>query len=73
MMLTGGNVQTRLLSCIVGGLVGAVLASPANNLLALHPAVALIACSFAGVAVGYMVSILIDVFGGDHSQIGSPK
>jgi hypothetical protein len=73
MMVTGGNVQTRLLACIAGGLVGAVLTSPINNLLALPPAVALIACSFAGLAVGYVVSILIDVFSSDHNQIDSPK
>lgn len=73
MIVPGENVQTRLLSCIAGGLVGAVLASPINGLLALPPAVALIACALAGVAVGYVVSILIDVFGSDHNQIDSPK
>lgn len=66
-------MQTRLLACVAGGLVGAALASPINSLLALPPAAALIVCSLGGVAVGYVVSILIDVFGTDQDEADSPK
>jgi hypothetical protein len=57
-------VQTRLLSCLAGGLLGVALASTINESLGLTPTLAMIACASAGVALGYMVSILFDVFGG---------
>lgn len=56
-------MQTRLLSCIAGGLLGVVLTSPVNSALGLTPTLAFIGCTGAGVAVGYMVSMLIDAFG----------
>jgi hypothetical protein len=57
-------VQTRLLACMAGGLLGFVAASPINGGLGLDlsPTVALIGCSSLGVALGYVVSILFDVF-----------
>jgi hypothetical protein len=55
-------VQTRLFAAIAGGLLGIVAASPINAALGLNPAVALIGCSSIGVAVGYVASILFDVF-----------
>ena len=57
-------MQTRLLACLAGGLLGVVLAPTLNNSLGLSPTLAVIACSIAGVAVGYVVSILFDVFAG---------
>ncbi len=62
----GANVQTRLLACLAGGLLGVVLASAINDGLglSLSPTLAVIACSSAGVGLGYVVSILFDVFSG---------
>jgi hypothetical protein len=65
-------VQTRLLSCIAGGLLGVVLTSPINAVLGLAPTLAWVGCAAAGVAVGYMVSMLIDAFavssGDNHAE-----
>jgi uncharacterized membrane protein len=58
------NVQTRLLACLAGGLLGVVVASTINESLGLSPTLAVIACASAGVGIGYMVSILFDVFAG---------
>lgn len=55
-------MQTRLLACIAGGFLGVVVTSPINASLGLSPTIALIGCSSAGVAVGYVASMLVDVF-----------
>jgi hypothetical protein len=57
-------VQTRLLACVAGGLLGVALTSTINSGLGLSPTLAMIACSSAGVAIGYVASILYDVFSG---------
>jgi hypothetical protein len=54
-------VRTRLLSCLAGGLLGGGVASLSSG-FGLSPTVALIVFSVTGIAVGYVVSILIDVF-----------
>jgi hypothetical protein len=51
-----------LLACIVGGFLGVVVTSPINASLGLSPTIALIGCSLIGVAVGYVTSLLYDVF-----------
>ena len=69
-------MQTRLLACVAGGLLGVALTSTINTGLdlGLSPTLAFIACSSAGVAIGYVASILYDVFtGAGHSQVNSPK
>lgn len=65
-------MQTRLLSCTAGGLLGVVFASPMKDVLGLTPGLALIACSLAGVAVGYVASILYDVFAGTGKDRPNP-
>jgi len=55
-------VQIRLLACIAGGLLGVVVASPINASLGFSPAVAIAVCAALGVAAGYVVSIMVDVF-----------
>jgi hypothetical protein len=55
-------VQTRLLASLGGGLLGVVVTSPINDSLGLSPPVALIGCTLIGAAVGYVASILFDVF-----------
>jgi len=47
---------------MAGALIGAALASPINDSLDLPPTIALIACSLAGIALGYVTSLMIHVF-----------
>jgi hypothetical protein len=53
-------MQTRLLAMIAGALIG--VASPLSPALGLTQAVGLMVSSAAGGAVGYVVSMLFDVF-----------
>jgi hypothetical protein len=55
-------VQTRLLACLVGGFLGVAVAYQFGAGLGLNPTVAFIGCPSLGIAGGYMVSILFDVF-----------
>ncbi len=55
-------MQTRLFASLAGGLLGAAVASTVNASLELSPTLALIGCSVAGIALGYVVSMLFDVF-----------
>jgi hypothetical protein len=55
-------VQIRLFACIAGGLIGAVAASPVSASFGVSPMVAWIGCIAAGLGVGYVASILFDVF-----------
>ncbi len=54
-------MRTRLLACLAGGFLGVVV-GPVSGGFGLDPTVALIVFSAAGIAIGYVVSILIDVF-----------
>jgi len=55
-------MRKRLMGCIAGGVVGFCLASLVNFDLGLSPALALVAWSMAGIAFGYVVTMLADVF-----------
>ena len=55
-------MRKRLMGCIAGGVLGFCLASAVNPALGLSPALALAACSIAGVGFGYIVTTLADVF-----------
>jgi hypothetical protein len=55
-------VRTRLFASLAGGFLGVFIASPIGSSLDLSPPVALIGCSLSGMAVGYVASILFDVF-----------
>ena len=55
-------MQTRLFASLAGGFLGAAVASPLDAALGLSPTMALIACASAGVAIGYVASMLFDVF-----------
>jgi hypothetical protein len=62
-------VQTRLLACAAGGLLGASLTSLINSaLLGLTPTLGFIACTLAGAAIGYSASLFLDVFRTDHGS-----
>jgi hypothetical protein len=55
-------VQTRLFACLAGGFLGVVVTSPINSSLGLSPVIAMLGCSSIGVALGYVASLLFDVF-----------
>ena len=61
-------MRTRLLACVAGGLLGAVVASPVNGSIGLDPMVALIACSTIGLALGYVASMFVDVFSSSNEE-----
>ena len=67
-------MQTRILACMAGGLIGVVLTSTINVSLGFTPTLAVIACSTTGMAVGYVASLLYDVFvGTGKSHLNSLK
>ena len=61
-------MQTRLIACLAGGLLGCASASLIGGALGLSPALALLSSSLAGIALGCVVSLMVDVFSGSHSR-----
>jgi hypothetical protein len=60
-------MRKRVVCCIAGGLLGfalsgTVLSGTINDALGLTPAVGIAFAAAAGLALGYVVSTLIDVF-----------
>ena len=55
-------MRNRLVCCIAGGLMGFALSGTMNDALGLTPTVATALSAAAGLALGYVVSTLIDVF-----------
>jgi hypothetical protein len=55
-------MRRRLAGCIAGGVLGLCLTSLINSSLGLPPAIAFGACLAAGMAFGYVVTTLADVF-----------
>lgn len=55
-------MRTRLLASLAGGLLGVALSSPINARLNAPPVIALVGCVLAGLALGYVASMLFDVF-----------
>jgi uncharacterized membrane protein YjjB (DUF3815 family) len=55
-------VQRRLLACLAGGLAGAAVTFLLNANFGLSPTIALIGGSSIGAALGYVGSLLFDVF-----------
>jgi hypothetical protein len=56
------NMRNRLVCCISGGLLGFALAGTINDALGLTPTIGIAFSTIAGLALGYVVSTLIDVF-----------
>jgi hypothetical protein len=70
------TMQTRLLASLAGGLLGVVVASPLGASLGLSGGPALAGCAVLGVGVGYVGSILFDVFTsspGDPTEPSAPQ
>lgn len=61
-------MQTRLFACLAGGFLGIVVAVSIKDSLDLAPSVAFIGCSLAGMALGYVASLLFDVFAASSGQ-----
>jgi hypothetical protein len=59
-------MRKRFLVSIVGGIVGLALSVPLTDTLGVSQTLALVGCSVAGIVVGYVASILWEVFAGAH-------
>jgi len=55
-------MRKRLLTCLIFGATGLAAALPIGDRLGLNTIVALIGCSVAGIFLGYLVSIFLDIF-----------
>ena len=55
-------MRKRLVCCISGGLLGFALSGTVGDALGLTPVVGAIFSAAAGLALGYVVSTLMDVF-----------
>jgi hypothetical protein len=55
-------MQTRLFASLAGALLGAAVSSTVNSSVDLSPTLVLIGCTVTGLALGYVVSMLFDVF-----------
>jgi hypothetical protein len=55
-------VQTRLIACLAGAFLGVAVTSSVNTSLGLGPTIAVLSCSSIGVVLGYVASLLFDVF-----------
>ena len=63
-------MRKRLLVCLIFGATGLAVALPIGDRLGLSTVQALIGCSAAGVLLGYLVSIFLDIFlGGNTSEM----
>ena len=61
-VIEGGIMRKRLLVCLIFGATGLATALPIGNLLGLSTIQAFIGCTAAGVVLGYLVSVLLDIF-----------
>jgi hypothetical protein len=55
-------MRKRLLICLVFGATGLAAALPIGDRLGISALQALIGCAAAGVLVGYLVSVFLDIF-----------
>lgn len=57
-------MQRRFIASIVGGVLGLGLASQLLDVLGISATLTYIAGAFAGIAIAYVASMLVDVFAG---------
>ncbi len=57
----------RFLSALVGGVIGIAGAWGFQDSLGSSPSLAYVACTLGGIGVGYVASMLFDVFAGTAS------
>jgi hypothetical protein len=59
-------MRKRFLVSILGGIVGLALSVPLTDTLGVSQTLTLVSCSIAGIVVGYVASILWEVFAGNQ-------
>ena len=65
-------MRKRLLTCLIFGAMGLAAALPIGDQLGLSTIQSLIVFAVAGIFLGYLVSIFLDIFSTDNSnQIGN--
>jgi uncharacterized membrane protein len=57
-------MRKRFLVSMVGGIIGLALSVPLTDTLGLSQTLALVTCSIAGIVIGYVASMLFEVFAG---------
>lgn len=63
-------MRRRLVTTLLGGLVGAAVAPLLSSALELDGMVAMGACALAGLVIGYVGGMLFDAFTSDFSNFG---
>jgi hypothetical protein len=66
-------MQRRLIASVVGGVTGICLASRLQEALDASATVAFIAATLGGIALGYVASMLFDVFAGAAPRDSAPE
>jgi len=65
-------MRKRLLTCLIFGATGLAAALPIGDQLGISTMEALIGCSVAGIVLGYLVSVFLDIFSTNNTnQIGN--
>ena len=65
-------MRRRLLACVIFGVAGLAAALPIGDRLGMSPVPSLAGGLVAGILLGYLVSVFIDVFQSDStSEIGN--
>ena len=57
-------MQRRLIASIAGGIIGICLATQLQEAIGVSATMAFTAAAFSGIALGYVASMLFDVFAG---------
>ena len=65
-------MRKRLLTCLIFGATGLAAALPVADHFGLNPILSFVVCSAAGIFLGYVISIFLDIFlTNDTNQIGN--
>ncbi len=65
-------MQRRLIASALGGLIGLGLAYRFQEDFGISPSLAYGACAVAGMAIGWVVSTLLDVFAASPDEVPPP-
>jgi hypothetical protein len=55
-------MRRRIISLVIGGLAGVCVSAPVNDYFKMAETFGILACAVAGIVLGCMVSMLMDVF-----------
>jgi hypothetical protein len=56
-------MRTRLMLILVGGLIGVIACVPVSQIFNINIVVSVLSCVLAGATLGYLASVMSDVFG----------